>query len=226
LEVIRLVASESSTNVGSDAAPSVAVCSSKAFASFIQARKEGRMTRNIFALVSLTMLALVVASACSPLPTAASPSEALAPVQHSASAVVRLSNLNGTYLGRANKLCDEADASMAIDRLSFDFEVSAGDLSGALLVKCDAGNCMSGIPLGTVTTCPKPPSPCDADITDAMEEGLAPACLTGDPMSKGSVDVLAMTPWQESSTYLVMAFFEETGKRSNTVSTIVGHQAQ
>ena len=113
---------------------------------------------------------------------------------------------------------------MAIDQLSFDYEADDANLAGALLVKCDSGNCMSGVPLGTVTSCPKPPSPCDPDMREALEEGLVPACLTGNPADRGSVKVLAMTPWEAASTYLVMAFFEESGRRSNTVSTIVGHQ--
>ena len=183
------------------------------------------MTRKIVAMLSITLLALIVASGCSQLPTAASRTEPTAPVRHSVSAVVRLSNLIGRYLGPVKQLCGEGDGSMTVDQLSFDYEVTEGDLSGALLVKCDSGNCMSGVPLGTVTTCPVPPRPCDADMVELMDQGLAPACLRGDPTARGSVDVLAVTPGQEDRTYLVMAFFEETGKRSNTVSTIVGHQA-
>ena len=183
------------------------------------------MTRNRTSRLSAVVIVFCVTPACSDLPTAASRNETFTPIQHSApTASVQLSNLKGTYLGRANKLCDVPDGSMAIDRLSFDYEVSGDNLAGALLVKCDSGNCMSGVPLGTVTACPRPPSPCDAAITEALEQGLAPACLTGDPVTKGSVEVLAMTPWEETSTYLVMAFFEESGRRSNTVSTIVGHQ--
>jgi hypothetical protein len=182
------------------------------------------MTRKTPPTHAAAVMALFVTSACST-PTAASRTEVVAPVQHSASASVRLSNLNGTFLGRANTLCDATGSSMAIDRLSFDYEVSDGNLAGALLVRCDAGNCMSGVPLGTVTACPKRPSPCDADMTAALEQGLAPACMTGDPATRGTVDVLAMTPWQDASTYLVMAFFEQTGKRSNTVSTIVEREA-
>ena len=182
------------------------------------------MTRNTPTRVAMAA-ALFFASACSPLPTAASRNEPDGPVRHSASAVVRLSNLIGRYLGPVKKLCGQGDDAMAIDQLSFDYEVTSGDLSGALLVKCDSGNCMSGVPLGTVTTCPVQPRLCDAEMIDLMDQGLAPACLRGDPTAKGSVDVMAVTPGQEDRTYIVMAFFEETGRRSNTVSTIVGHQA-
>lgn len=178
------------------------------------------MTRTTTPRHAAVVMAFVT-SACSSSPTAASRTEAVAPVQHSVSASVRLSNLNGTFLGRANKLCGATESSMAIDRLSLDYDVSDGNLAGALLVRCDAGNCMSGVPLGTVTACPKRPSPCDAEMTAALEQGLAPACLTGDPAAKGTVDVLAMSSFQDASTYLVMAFFEQTGKRSNTVTTTV-----
>ena len=183
------------------------------------------MIRNTPPPNAAVVMALFITSACSSSPTAASRTEVVAPVQRSVSASVRLSNLNGTFLGRANKLCDATESSMAIDRLSFDYDVSDGNLAGALLVRCETGNCMSGVPLGTVTACPKRPSPCDADMTAALEQGLAPACLTVDPAAKGSVDVLAMTPWQDESTYLVMAFFEQTGKRSNTVTTTVEREA-
>lgn len=201
-------------------------CSVQQPPSLIQSRKAGCMTGNTISRFFGVAIVLCVTSACSDLPTAASRNEAFTPIQPSgAAASVRLSNLRGTYLGRANKLCDAQDSSVAIDRLSFDYEVSGGNLAGALLVKCDSGNCMSGVPLGNVTACPRPPSPCDPETRDALEQGLAPACLTGDPTATGSVDVLAVTPWQENSNYVVMAFFEESGKRSNTVSTVVGHQA-
>jgi hypothetical protein len=175
-------------------------------------------------LVILIVLIVIVAAGCS-LPTAASPSDALTPVQRTAEAAsVALSNLNGTSLGPVSALCAAADSPMVIDRLSFDYQVSGADLMEALLVKCDTGECMSGVPLGNVTACPKAPGPCDADMRDALEQGLAPACLTGDPTRSGRVDVLAMSP-RDADTYLVMAFFEENGKRSNTVSTTVGRQA-
>jgi hypothetical protein len=170
------------------------------------------------------LIVLVVATGCQ-LPTAASRSDAFTPVQRSpAPASVELSNLNGTSLGPVSTLCKAADSPMVIDRLSFDYQVSGADLTEALLVKCDTGDCMSGVPLGNVTACPKVPAPCDADMRDALEQGLAPACLTGDPTRSGTVDVLAMSP-NEGDTYLVMAFFEENGKRSNTVSTTVGCRA-
>ncbi len=181
------------------------------------------MTRNIS--TRCVAGALLLASGCAPLPTMASRVDGSTSVRHSASASVRLSNLNGRYLGPVNKLCGAGTDTKGIDELSFDYEVSAGDLSGALLVKCDSGNCMSGIPLGTVTICPVRPKPCEAEMIDLLDQGLAPACLRGDPTATGSVEVLAaVAPVREESTYLVMAFFEETGKRSNTVSTIVGHQ--
>jgi hypothetical protein len=172
-------------------------------------------------LMGIAAAALVV-GACSGTPTSAT--STFDPVEPARGmAAVRLSNLRGSYIGRANKICDGVDSTMAVDQLSFDYEVQDADLSGALLVKCDNGNCMSGVPLGTVASCPKPPSPCDPDIRDALEQGLVPACLTGNPAGRGTVKVLAMTPWEEVSTYLVMAFFEDSGKRSNTVSTTVGH---
>jgi len=169
------------------------------------------------------ILAAVVTAACSGTPNSATSTfEPVEPARKST--LVRLSNLRGVYLGRANKICDGVDSTNAVDQLSFDYEVQDANLSGALLVKCDSGNCMSGVPLGTVAACPKLPSPCDPDVRDALEQGLMPACLTGNPTDRGSVNVLAMTPWEEASTYLVMAFFEESGKRSNTISAVVGHQ--
>jgi hypothetical protein len=183
------------------------------------------MTRKI-PLRSAAGAALLFASACAPLPAAPTRVDSANSVRHSASAIVRLSNLNGRYLGPLNELCGAGTDSTGVDQLSFDYQVSTGDLSGALLIKCDSGDCMSGLPLGLVASCPVRPTPCDAGMRDLMDQGLAPACLRGDPTGNGSVEVLTpVTPVPQASTYLLMAFFEETGKRSNTVSTIVGHQS-
>jgi hypothetical protein len=200
------------------------MCSFQPSASLNYLNKEALMPNRKAAIV-LAAVAFLLGSACAPVPTAAS--DPMTPVQPSPSALAgaRLSNLNGSYLGQADKLCHGLDEPMAIDQLSLEYEMQTGDLAGALLVKCDTGNCTSGVPLGTVTQCPKPPSPCDPGVRNLLEHGLAPACVLGDSKHKGTVNVLAMTPWESAGAYLVMAFFEDSGKRSNTVSTIVGRES-
>lgn len=167
--------------------------------------------------------ALCLTSACSPLPTQPSGRTRDGDVTSTlvGSAPVWLSNLTGKYVGRADELCEPEAAPMAIDQLSLTFQIHGVNLAGALLVNCDTPECQNGVPLGTVTECLVPPSPCDLNIRMAMAKGTAPACLTGDPANAGSLDVLAVDAPDGSSTYHVTAYFAASGDHSNTVSTTV-----
>jgi hypothetical protein len=175
-------------------------------------------------LLFSTLATLIVMTACAQLPT--QPSDRPGGMQAGIERIepVRLENFNGTYIGRQSDLCEIPNSPMAIDHLSFDFAISGVDLSGAWLVACDTPKCESGRPLGAVTECPVPPHPCDAGLRHALEQGAAPACLTGDPTGAGSIEVLTMQPWERRSTYNVVAYFENSGDRSNTVSTTVVHE--
>lgn len=156
-----------------------------------------------------------------------------APSAAAGSVLVWLSNLTGKYVGRANEICEPAAAPLvplalltplaplAIDELSLTFHNSGVSLAGAVLINCATPECQNGVPLGTVTECPVRPSPCDVNIWTAMAKGTAPACLTGDPTAAGSLDILALEPWDESGIYNVTAYFAASGDRSNTVSTTV-----
>jgi hypothetical protein len=136
---------------------------------------------------------------------------------------VLLTGLSGNYVGLAKEICEGASEDIVIHDLKVDYRVHGGaSLDGALLVACDAGNCASGTPLGTVTDCPVvPPNPCEAGLPKAISEGSAPACLTGDPEGTGSVRVYGGKPPDASDTWTVVAYFEGTGDASNAVSGAV-----
>jgi hypothetical protein len=135
-------------------------------------------------------------------------------------ASVTLMGLTGAFVGMANELCD-GGGSLAIDTLKVDYQVSGLSLAGALLLACETENCQGSSPLGTIEFCPLPPNPCEAGLPQAISEGTAAACLTGDPTGTGSVQVFAARPADAPASWHVMAYFADSGDRSNTVSGIV-----
>ena len=176
------------------------------------------MRFRLFHTLALVGLVLV-ASACSKSPTQPSASR-FSDMPQAEPVAITLSNLSGRYVGVSDQICGDGSAKVAIDDLKVDYQVSGGSLAGALLIACDTDACDHSVPLGTVVECPMPPDPCATGIADAVAEGAAPACLTGDPTGSGSVQILARHPG-DSSTWNVRAYFANTGDTSNTVSTVV-----
>ena len=179
------------------------------------------LIRKLAAVAGVLLLAAACSLAQAQSPIQPSTERGNAPIAAQTLASAKLLNLSGKYLGREDELCENSNAAMAVDHLSFDYQINGLSLAGALLVNCDTPQCQSGLPLATVTECPIPPSPCEAGIRKKVEQGTVPACMKGDPAGAGTVEVLAIEPWETSGTYTVMAFFLETGERSNTVSTQV-----
>ena len=175
-------------------------------------------TRNlaVFAVV------LLVSAACQKSNPARPSTLAPAVEEPARNAAVVLTGLSGNYVGMANELCGGASENIEINDLKVDYKVNGASLAGALLVACDAGDCKSGTPLGTVTECPVvPPNPCEAGLPEAISKGSAPACLTGDPAGSGSVRVYAGKPPDAPGTWTVVAYVEGTGDASNPVSGAV-----
>ncbi len=139
---------------------------------------------------------------------------------HPAGVSLTLTRLTGIYVGMGNEICPNG-AAVAIDDLQVDYEVSGKSLAGALLVACETEDCQNGSPLGTVSECPLPPNPCEAGLPPAVSEGSAAACLIGDPASSGSLHVFAARPADNIGAWQVMAYFADSGDRSNTVSGTV-----
>ena len=127
-----------------------------------------------------------------------------------------LTALSGSYVGMANEICD-GGASVAIDDLTVDYMVSGESLAGALLLACETADCHKASPLGTITLCPLPPSPCEAGLPQAVSVGSALACLSGDPAGNGSLHVYAARPASAPASWQLMAYIAESGDRSNTV---------
>jgi hypothetical protein len=129
---------------------------------------------------------------------------------------IRLRNIEGHFVGTSHEMCELPGEPMAIDRLSFDYEISGASLAGASLVSCDTAYCEDATRIATVTDCDVPRDACAR---------VPSACLTGDPNGAGSLEVLAARPLEPASTWNVMAVFEDSGDRSNAVSAIVDHTA-
>jgi hypothetical protein len=175
------------------------------------------MNFRLFRTLALVALVPVVASACSKSPTQPSLNRFsdIPPAP-----TVMLSNLTGRYVGMSDQICGDASAKVPIEDLTLDYQVNGGSLAGALLIACDTDACGESVPLGVVVACPAPPDPCATGIADAIAQGAAPACLTGDPTGSGSVQILAQRP-SGSSTWNIKASFGNNGGASNTVSAAV-----
>lgn len=158
----------------------------------------------------------VVASACSKNPTQPSVNS-LSGIPQPPPVAVTLSNLSGHYVGISNQLCGDTSASVPIDDLELDYQVTGASLAGASLSACDSDACDTSVPLGTIVQCPVPPDPCAAGTADAIAQDAAPACLTGDSAGSGSVQVLALHPGA-AATWNVKAL-GDSGYASNLVST-------
>lgn len=133
---------------------------------------------------------------------------------------VTLSNLSGRYVGVSDELCGTAASKVPIDDLTLNYQVSGASLAGALLVACESAACDNRVPLGALVECPVPPDPCASGISDAIAQGTAPACFTGDPTDSGTIQVLAKHQANLAS-WIVMALFTDTGDHSNSVSATV-----
>ena len=168
--------------------------------------------RSLAALAVVLFFAAVACEKSNPVRPSAAPSMSEAANLGS----VVLSNLTGMFVGTADEMCN-GKASVAIDDLKVDYSVSGRSLLGSVLVACQGGDCQGG----TVIECPAPPNPCEARVAPAVSERSVPACLVGDPQQAGSVRVFAAGPADREHEWNVMAYDEETGARSNTLSTIV-----
>jgi hypothetical protein len=95
---------------------------------------------------------------------------------------------------------------------------------------------VSVVVVGVLIACQRgnPMQPSVARLDDASRPVVVPrdacahvpsACLTGDPNGAGSLEVLAARPLEPSSTWNVMAVFEDSGDRSHAVSAVYNHTA-
>jgi hypothetical protein len=178
------------------------------------------MTLNLHRKLAIAGVVLFVSAACQKSNPARPSFVTPSGFDAAQSVSLTLMGLTGRFVGLANEICD-GGAPVAIDSLKVDYEVSGASLAGALLVACDTEDCQGSSPLGTITECPLPPNPCEAGLPPAASEGPAAACLTGDPSGTGSLQVYAARPTDASASWHVMAYFADTGNRSNTVSGTV-----
>jgi hypothetical protein len=163
--------------------------------------------------LSVVGLVLLFASACSKTPTQPV-------IDHPLPPAVTLSNVSGHFVGVIAQLCPAGGSGLPVDDLTLNYQASGASIANASIVACDSPSCETSAQLGTVTECPAPPDPCAAGMADAITNGTAPACFTGDPMGSGSLHILtAHAP--DSAAMNLRVIFEDTGEKSNVVSATI-----
>jgi hypothetical protein len=178
------------------------------------------MSFNLIRNVAILGAAILVTPACEK-SSPARPSVLTLPSTSQADPIsLNLTSVRGTFVGMANEICENGP-SVAIDDLTVYYEVSGRSLAGALLVACPTDDCEGATPLGVIAECPVPPNPCEAGLPPAVSEGTGSACFVGPPAGTGSLHAY-VSRWADADPlWRVMAYFQDSGDRTNAVSTVV-----
>jgi hypothetical protein len=119
---------------------------------------------------------------------------------------IHLSNLQATPLGLKRALCFPASFYVSVDELSFDFDITGGNILGAKLVnRSDAG---------ASTTQGDPIAQCSLDAGPCQDVGRA--CVVSGSSTRGKVRTYAGADWQPVQNWRISVVAEPV--RSNELT--------